>query len=81
LVDRERAWLSRGTVAAEAVGQDQIGAGTDEASVAGPDAIGMVEIPRVGRGPRLEPEGEQAGAHGAVGAHNRLAGEADRSAE
>jgi hypothetical protein len=51
-------------IAAEAVGQDQIGAGTDEALVARPDAIGILELPRVGYSPRLEPEGEQGGAYG-----------------
>jgi hypothetical protein len=48
-------------------GQDQIGAGIDEALVDRPDAVGMVEAPRLGRRARFEPEREQAGADGAVG--------------
>ena len=63
------------TIGAEAVGQDEIGAGVDEALVHRAHALRLLQVPQLGRCAGLQAEREQAGAHGTVGDHDRLAGE------
>ena len=52
---------------AEGVGQDDVGAGLDEAGVDGLHTIGVLDIPQLRRAAGLEAGGKQAGPHAAVG--------------
>ena len=63
------------TIGAEAVGQNEIRAGVDEALVHRAHALRLLQVPQLGRCAGLEAEREQAGAHGAVGDHHGLARE------
>jgi hypothetical protein len=54
------------TVAAERVGQDNVGASLDEALVQAADAVGVVGVPQLGRRPTGQPRLEKVGARRAV---------------
>ncbi len=60
-------------VAAEAVGQDDVGAGLDEAAMDRGHPLRLVEIPQLARRAIGEAEREQAGAHAAIGQQHVLA--------
>ena len=57
-------------VAAERVRQDDVGAGVDEGAVQLLDALGMLDVPELGRLPRLEPHLEVVRTGGTVGEHH-----------
>ena len=52
--------------AAEAVGEDDVGAGLDEAAMDRGDAVGLENVPELRAVARGEAQREQAGAHAAV---------------
>jgi hypothetical protein len=54
-------------VAAEAVGQDDVGARLDELAMEVDHAIGVVDIPELGAVAGFEPAPEEPGAHAAIG--------------
>jgi hypothetical protein len=54
-------------VAAEGVGQDDVGAGVDESLVQRPHALRMLEVPGLGRIARRQAHGEKIRAGCAVG--------------
>ncbi len=62
-------------VAAEAVGQDDVGSGFDEAAMNGQHLFRLLEIPALRCLSGLQPESEHAGAHGAVGQEPRAIAE------
>ena len=62
-------------VTAERIGQDDIGAGIDEALVQRADAVGMGLVPQLRRVAGGEAHVEEVGAGGAVGEQRRAGGE------
>ena len=59
-------------VAAEGIGQDDVGAGIDEGLVQREDAIGMLEVPHLRRIAGHQPHLEQIGSGRAVGEQHGL---------
>ena len=54
-------------VTTEAVGENDVGTGFDEAAVIGRDPVGMVDVPGLGRVAGLQAHRKQVGAGGAIG--------------
>ncbi len=54
-------------VAAEGVGEDDVGAGVDEAAMDLFDQVGLLDIEQLRTTAAFEAEGEESGAHGSVG--------------
>ena len=63
------------TIAAERVGQDDVGAGVDELLVQGANLVGVVDVPELRRIAGTEPALEVVGASRAVGEQGATGGQ------
>ena len=62
-------------VTAEAVGEDDVGAGLDKAAVIGRDTVGVLDVPGFGGIAGLQAHRKEVGAGGTVGRKPRATGE------